>query len=743
MPYTIHKNGSPDKPYCVVKIADGKKVGCHETAQKAGAQLAALKHNVVEASDDVFARDPFLGRVWGWIQLNDKPSTFQDGAFKVLGLKNGNYALYGLRGEEMVPAGIVVPDPKLSRTEAVESVTRTHAHCRCNSHIPKDRLPFENLTWAEVLVGSWLEAQTPAEASQKASCDCEQRTHDNNLLLDQEDRITLSLVELVIDAGFRPYPTGGTSADGHPARMPLKGTVEAAREQGVLHDHSYAAEAYIDEQGALVVEGDTGSASTGPAHIHHIRAIASNTNRQDLQIETDVSSTNDLHTHVLKPQLPELLGPADESAAEADHEDSLNMTEEKLQQMLKEAVAQAFAQANLSGKPNAPKSKTTKSERPSRTVTVAEFSRLKEAVACRRTEQGFSSLLYDDGTGVICFESNDAHRTFPNSVFAFCSALSKPEPGARIRRPIVKLDQNGMLLQEVLRTGFFVHPFYGPINVTLKKLQQIKRNFELGTLGQGVPVNIAHDHSRGALGWVVKLFIKPRDVNVVLADGSIVTMPGYSLYSLMDPTPFGRSELIDQGKYAYTSAEIAWQLEDVERFDAASVQPFRQEDKPTEEDTLTPEDYQDPMLAPYVDPANAPGGADAQDPMEDPQEEDGSDVEDLAPHDKTEIKIHITTKRSDGVDPAVVQAAQGLQVPGDDPKQIQDKLKNGVGAVYNSVLMGMAVTNIPFIPRLDSIGAMAASGDFGADLTTLIAECGGVDKALAAIDQELSARGLA
>lgn len=66
MPYTVSKDGSGDKPFCVYKAdADGnptgKTLGCHPTAEQAGAQIGAIEHNearksVVDVLKDLLAK---------------------------------------------------------------------------------------------------------------------------------------------------------------------------------------------------------------------------------------------------------------------------------------------------------------------------------------------------------------------------------------------------------------------------------------------------------------------------------------------------------------------------------------------------------------------------------------------------------------------------------------------------------------------------------------------------------------
>lgn len=65
MPYAIRKSGSGDKPYCLIKKDDGKKMGCHETREGASEQMRAIYASehamaLVESFNDDEELDPTL-----------------------------------------------------------------------------------------------------------------------------------------------------------------------------------------------------------------------------------------------------------------------------------------------------------------------------------------------------------------------------------------------------------------------------------------------------------------------------------------------------------------------------------------------------------------------------------------------------------------------------------------------------------------------------------------------------------
>lgn len=89
----------------------------------------------------------------------------------------------------------------------------------------------------------------------------------------------------------------------------------------------------------------------------------------------------------------------------------------------------------------------------------------------------------------------------------------------------------------VTRTGSFTDPRYGAFEITRGLLDEMVTNFEAGTFGQKVFVDVAHKPADGAAGEVLKLAVE-----------------GDRLRALVQWTALGR-EAITQRGFAYLSAE--------------------------------------------------------------------------------------------------------------------------------------------------------------------------------------------
>lgn len=99
----------------------------------------------------------------------------------------------------------------------------------------------------------------------------------------------------------------------------------------------------------------------------------------------------------------------------------------------------------------------------------------------------------------------------------------------------------------VTRTGAFRDPRYGEFEITRELLEQMVRNFEAGTYGQKVFVDVAHRPHDGAAGEVQKLAVE-----------------GDRLRALVRWTEFGR-EAVQKRGFAYLSAEYHENWKDNEK----------------------------------------------------------------------------------------------------------------------------------------------------------------------------------
>lgn len=90
---------------------------------------------------------------------------------------------------------------------------------------------------------------------------------------------------------------------------------------------------------------------------------------------------------------------------------------------------------------------------------------------------------------------------------------------------------------QIMRTGTFQHPEYGEFSITPRDIQEIAANFRRNTRGQDIPVDIDHNHSGGAVGWMKGLTIKDA---------------GNRLDAVVDWTDEGE-QLVGGGKFKYFS----------------------------------------------------------------------------------------------------------------------------------------------------------------------------------------------
>lgn len=71
---------------------------------------------------------------------------------------------------------------------------------------------------------------------------------------------------------------------------------------------------------------------------------------------------------------------------------------------------------------------------------------------------------------------------------------------------------------EILKTGKYTDPRYGVFEITEGLLYRLKENFERNILGVDVAIDIAHNPSNGAMGWVNELLVKNGSLYMTLRD---------------------------------------------------------------------------------------------------------------------------------------------------------------------------------------------------------------------------------
>jgi len=310
----------------------------------------------------------------------------------------------------------------------------------------------------------------------------------------------------------------------------LTGRTDEARANGKLHDHSFKITAKVDESGQLTFVG-TAEKNGKDGHDHDIDVVASEADQLEYDIDTNMES-DDGHSHLIHVELKEPMAEPDNDL-DSPGSDGVDNSKKN------------YPNINLS------------------------TTRKSDSQVDPRMENG-----------VICFEKgSDRRRNFKGTDLGFCSAFAKKD---NKRTGEFKLEKDGRLKQMIFRTGVFVSWQYGVIKSTLRTLKDLKRNFDMGVIGDVIPLNIHHNNELGALGLHDELFITEEEFISVKANGEKIGVPGHALSAFHELTPFGKIELIELRKYFQASAEIFFKFRDQERL------PDSEEDDDEMDDDLDP-----------------------------------------------------------------------------------------------------------------------------------------------------------
>lgn len=101
--------------------------------------------------------------------------------------------------------------------------------------------------------------------------------------------------------------------------------------------------------------------------------------------------------------------------------------------------------------------------------------------------------------------------------------------------------------QTVTRTGTFYDPRYGEFEITRQMLLQMVENFDKGTYGQDIFIDVAHEPSKGSAAKVLKLAVE-----------------GNRLRALLEWTPYGVDAVKNRG-FMYLSADYHENWQDNEK----------------------------------------------------------------------------------------------------------------------------------------------------------------------------------
>lgn len=102
---------------------------------------------------------------------------------------------------------------------------------------------------------------------------------------------------------------------------------------------------------------------------------------------------------------------------------------------------------------------------------------------------------------------------------------------------------------QILRVGKWNFDDYGEVDITSEDIAQFVSNFKNNVRRQKLPINIEHDHNLGAIGWVT-------DVTANEDNTAVYMTPEW--------TESGKTLVVDNKAFGYTSAEIYRQWRDPE-----------------------------------------------------------------------------------------------------------------------------------------------------------------------------------
>lgn len=125
-----------------------------------------------------------------------------------------------------------------------------------------------------------------------------------------------------------------------------------------------------------------------------------------------------------------------------------------------------------------------------------------------------------------------------------------PEGLRRFVSPIKNLSLDGdkpQTWETMTRTGSFYDPRYGDFEITRDMLLSMVSNFEKGTYGQDIFVDVSHEPSKGAAAKILKLEVQ-----------------GNRLRAFIEWTPYGVDAVMNRG-FRYFSAEFADNFVDNEK----------------------------------------------------------------------------------------------------------------------------------------------------------------------------------
>jgi len=176
-------------------------------------------------------------------------------------------------------------------------------------------------------------------------------------------------------------------------------------------------------------------------------------------------------------------------------------------------------------------------------VWMQAFNSLVEGKDRLKCEEGAWTAVEGAGYTVTVKASDEMSSKF-YGLIALGEAMLVPAPSG--------MQYSATSVVEIMRTGQWEHPLYGPISIMESDLDGFIANFFANVRGIDIAVDQEHKPEAGAMGWFKKLWKVPRD------DGD-----GFSLQAEIQWTYQGES-LIRDGIYRYFSPEFTNEWKDPE-----------------------------------------------------------------------------------------------------------------------------------------------------------------------------------
>lgn len=346
-------------------------------------------------------------------------------------------------------------------------------------------------------------------------------------------------------------------------------TDEARGGDGKLHYHEYQLRVTQASDGTLRFVGGTTSTSNGPEHDHDIDETNSDSSRTEYEFDTKEGGA-DNHPHFTRIELEQSF---DDMVAAEDDEDPLDDTDDS-------ALSCRCKQATCSCGGRRASSPQIVVKHKFRGTWKRRLKALRSVHRGKleKPKEPGCHLAADGATWTCYRQFLDPRRVNAQASMNFSAPLFElqfidevsPLTGPDEEQIASLFTEEGLLPQEITRTGEFRHPWYGNFGYNREDLEETMDNFERGVTGQDVLQNANHfreytlSHLRG-----MELVHKP--YHVVDDRNQRIRMDGFALLGMTRLTPRGFREMILELMWPYNSIEHARKFRQRERIEGFTV----------------------------------------------------------------------------------------------------------------------------------------------------------------------------